>query len=215
MKQELAFTITVLVLLVASCRKEVAITRPTLKKLETEGLAYVQLPKNKYFIYKDSTTGMLDSVVVTGSDIEAIFVSAQPGLGFYSGNDAYFYETFTLILTKYDTAQQEWFYGVVNSLAKSFSLRERDRINNAEQNIVFSYPINTLLTGVDVSIMPANIIEDKLYSNIAVFTSSNGAPPTDKSYHKSTYYWVRGVGIIKREIQTGSSIKTELLVRNG
>jgi len=57
--------------------------------------------------------------------------------------------------------------------------------------------------------------EGKNYSNAAMFMFKNGLDSITTYYLKSTYYWVKGKGIIKREIETYNSIKTDLPVRNG
>jgi len=96
MKTKLFFAVTE-ALFITSCRKEKTtnqnIGEPYIQFSDT-ALAYVQLPLHKYFIYKDSATGTLDSVVVTKSDIEK---SYGPSQNFGWGNSASsYYQYFTL-----------------------------------------------------------------------------------------------------------------------
>jgi hypothetical protein len=183
------------------------------------------LPLNKYFIYKDSATGMLDSVVVKQSEVVYILIPAHRSIGLFDPDvPAYYIQKFTLLLTRNGTTSDDWFYGEAATLKMGFgapqstsdaplALRERYRISNVDKidkNHVFFYPVNPYS-----SVMPTITIEGKTYSNAIMTSIANGLEPTHQSYLKSIYYWVKGIGIIKREIRTSSSIKTELLIRNG
>ena len=221
MKKEILFAI-ITVLLIASCKKDNTNTpAPFELQFSAEALAYVQLPFNKYFIYKDSATGTLDSVVVTQSIIVKQFIPEHKSAGLFDPDrPAFYYQIFSLKLTKYNGAtQQDWFYGSATNLtfgvtssnpATPLSLVEKD-IGGA-----FNYPIIILSNPYqEVNILPSVTIEGKAYANAVVFSYANGLDMTQSSYHKSTYYWVKGTGIIKREIRTVNSTKTDLLVRNG
>src|SRR5436305_11433741 len=71
------------------------------QKLDEEGLQYIQLDTGKYFIYKDSATAILDSVVVTQSSLENEYT---PGVsrGLFDSYPAFNTEVFYLTLTKKD-----------------------------------------------------------------------------------------------------------------
>lgn len=78
---------------------------PVCIRFNPEALAFVQFLLNKYYIYKDSASGMLDSVIVTQSEIKKEF---QPEFSWQTGFGsaylpAYFYQSFSLLLT-----QREW-----------------------------------------------------------------------------------------------------------
>src|ERR1019366_3145212 len=140
MKTNLFFAVTVF-LFITSCRKEKTTNQNLVEpyiQFSAAALAWVQLPPHKYFIYKDSATGTLDSVVVTKSDIEK---SYSPSQNFGWGNSAsYYYQYFTLGLTKFSgTTSQYWFYGaafsytgsgpiVQSSDSAGLGLNERDTI---------------------------------------------------------------------------------------
>ncbi len=68
---------------------------------------------------------------------------------------------------------------------------------------------------ISVSVFPSINVEGKTYLNAVKYLTVNGADSTQPNYLKSAYYWVKGVGIIIREIQTSSSANTATLVRNG
>jgi len=75
-------------------------------------LDYIQLPANRYFIYKDSATGSSDSVRVTQSAIETSFTAATSG---FPGSPATNIDVFKLTLTKFQAqtpTNQTWFQGI-------------------------------------------------------------------------------------------------------
>lgn len=219
-------------LLIASCKKEdnadpLVTSISSFIQFPADALAYIQLPVNKYFIYKDSASGALDSVVITQSNIEKKLMPAHVGTGTLDPNiPAFNYESFTLLLSKFTgTSPQDWFYGIAVSYKTlsvpvnpvnfgELNFLERDRIKNADNGYVFIYPF-TRSVPAKVSEITSLIIEGKTYNDVASFVYSNSLDPSWSNYRKSTYYWVKGIGIIKREIQTFNSIKTETLVRNG
>lgn len=235
MKKIIASTVVATLIIVSlafftvSCKKNTPDeTPPAYLQFSAEALAYVQLPLNKYFIYKDSATATLDSVVVTKSSVEKIMAPAHQSTNLFDPNvPAFYYQLFTLQLTKYTGAsQQDWFYGMANSYLISgitpvnsdtafLLLRERDRINNADRNYVFGYPVYTSNgSTLTTFVLPTITLEGKTYANVVVYIAANGLDATQNYYLKSIYYWAKGIGIIKREVQTNSSIKTDLLVRN-
>src|SRR5688500_1088160 len=68
-----AILVSMLCNLNSSCNKPKVTTPAALEiTLNPEGLKYIQIPLEKYFIYKDSASGSLDSVVVTKSLFETI-----------------------------------------------------------------------------------------------------------------------------------------------
>ena len=221
MKKKILFAISIATLLIASCKKDNAGSQIAQYELKfsTEALAYVQLPLYKYFIYKDSATASLDSVIVTQSNLERIFVPT-PYCTLLCP-PAYFYQRFTLTLTKYNGATpQDWFYGIANNshfwvtnsdAATALYLVEKDQGGH-----VFDYPIFVSSNSYGgVTIIPSIIIESKTYLNAVVFTSSTSLDTSQSYYRKISHYWVKGIGIIKREIRTSNTVKTDLLVRNG
>ncbi len=213
--------------LFCSCKKN-KMSKPEIYNIRfsADALSYVQLPLNKYFIYKDSASGTFDSVVVTQSSIEEKY---QPEINdpgqFISHVPAFNYQDFTLLLTEYNGASQEdWFYGVASNYGKGFiiassdtaslSLLEKDRANNTNLNYVFFYPLTPYSSiQENIAVIPSINIEGKIYTNVELY--SNRIDSTSADYLRSTNYWSKGLGIIKSEIKTSSSVKTETLVRNG
>ena len=223
MKQIIALIVvtTIVAFCISSCKKDHTDTpAPFELQFSAEALAYVQLPLNKYFIYKDSATGTLDSVVVTESNIVKQFIPEHKSAGLLDPDrSAFYYQTFTLKLTKYiGGIPQDWFDGNATNLTFTVTSSNPATPLTLGNNIggAFRYPITISSNPYqEVNILPSVTIEGKTYLNVAFFSDAIGLDITQPSYHKSTYYWVKGIGIIKREIRTSTSIKTEMLVRNG
>ncbi len=183
-------------------------------KLSTEGLEYVQLTPGKYFIYKDSANGKLDSVVVTKSSVENIFTPA--GTWTFGTYAAYNAEALSLTLTKFDAGIQTiWgidFRGLTALCCPSISMDNHPvEIHDTSGVLSFSYPVcncyaSTAIQGLTV--------EGKLYNNVIQTIGDNGADPSNPDYRRAVTYWAKGVGIIKRTKTTGSDTKTYFLVRN-
>jgi len=57
--------------------------------------------------------------------------------------------------------------------------------------------------------------EGKTYRNIHRFTSTKGLNPTDANNKKISYFWVKGIGIIKKETITNNTTETLLLIQYG
>ncbi len=217
-----------LLCLLCSCKKskpQVQYTDPRSFLFSADALAYVQLPLNKYFIYKDSASGTLDSVVVTQSVLETKFHPEESGNDLYIWHvAAYYYQQFTLLLTTYnDSSPQDWFYGVAHSGPNYFTnsdtaswvdLAEIDTLNDIRvNNYAFFYPEGGSVFSLTPTIIPSLAIEGKSYSNVVFCSDSNSPDSTAAYYVKTNYYWAKGVGIIKRTIKTANYVKTENLIR--
>ncbi len=97
-----------------SCKKSKVAREPIYYQLAAKGLAYIQLPVNSYFIYQDSATATEDSVVVTTSSFEKLYIPCQGGLINLSGN--YYYQVFRLKLKASNSLPKEyWLSGTATS----------------------------------------------------------------------------------------------------
>ena len=157
---------------------------------------------------------MIDSVIVTESDLEKVFQPESTGQGTFGPVQlpAYYYQDFSLLLTSFSgTSQKDWFYGVAKSAipslspyiisdSGSLSLLEKSRTTDTPITSAFYYPLDTISTPLEkLSIIPSILIEGKMYSNVESYSNSNMIDSTNADYVRSTYYWAKGVGIIKRE----------------
>jgi hypothetical protein len=215
MKKKMLFAITIIMMLFISCKKDHTSSQ-IIATFSPEALTYVKLPLNSYYIYKDSATGILDSVVVTTSNSKLVDVPKYVGGNCLFGPctfPAYTYQEFNLRLTKFtSSSQQDWF----NCTASTMSFGRYQSTDSDPLYLcgAFKYPFHSN-TYDSVQIVSSIVIEGRLYSNVAIFAHINGQDPTSANYFKTVYYWTKGVGIIKREIQNGGSVKTDFLVRNG
>lgn len=178
----------------------------------SDALAIVQLPANRSFIYKDSATGTLDSVIVGMSSINSTLhyaTSTTPG---------WFYDTYSLILEKITpSGYTSWFRGTATCDAQALTtgayIDSTFSLSNEETGLPgFWYPLNS--TGLNqYQLIPSFTVEGKTYSQVHKFSSSNGIPPSNAAYSATVFYWVKGIGIIKRESRYFNYVMTSLLVR--
>jgi hypothetical protein len=186
-------------------------------RFDSTSLAFINVPQNRYFIYKDESTGLTDSVYVTQSMVSPVMGQSVQGP---PTTPSFLYETFALALTySSGTGNQLWFTGFAScdSQYKSVPLFiDSDFIlSNTQTNLpCFWFPFTS--SGVlQYSFLSTLTIEATPYNAVHKFSATNGLQPTQPNYLETTHYWVKGIGIIKKEIKTNNSVKTSLLVRYG
>jgi hypothetical protein len=229
MNKKIICVISLTTFFIIACKKHNADNQETTIeiKFSSDALVWVQLPLNRYFIYKDSATAALDSVVVTQSNLDTKFVPAHKSTGYLDfPSPAFYYQDFTLILTSFTgTTSNIWLKSFATTqFNRHFSsmdtsllnLNEINSGNNAYKNSIFLYPIIPASYPLQtISMIPQLTIEGKIYNNVGIFIISNTVDTSQSYYLKTTYYWVKGTEIIKREVRTSTTLKTDLLVRNG
>lgn len=204
-----AFTFAFLLLIPGiNCKKSDQQPERPYIQFPVGALEYVKLIEGNYRVYKDTASGDLDSVVITNSFISKNFFSGNgdPSLG-----PSHYYEDFILELTKWTgTSPEAWFEGIATTKYgfPDMALMEKFDIS-CFGRYVFYYPAgSTLIT------IPSITIEGKDYNDVILGVFESGFS-TDPEYNKRTYFWAKGVGIIKREIaRAGGSIKTHTLLRH-
>ena len=200
-----------------SCKKNEPGTDPALYSLKfsRKALDYVNLTIGKFFIYRDSATSLLDSVIVTNSTLEDKYNSSTTPIygGFYP---AFNHENFSLILTKYvgSISQSEWF----NGEAKLWLQLPASSTDTAAVNLgtkdQYANTYTTFNLGENDQPNYSVIVEGITYNNVVRTIYDRGLDINHPDYLKEAYYWAKGIGIIKREtIVTGGSVKTSLLLR--
>ncbi|TMI85543.1 MAG: hypothetical protein E6H08_22400 [Bacteroidetes bacterium] len=187
-------------------------------------MEYVNITPGKYLIYKDSASGMLDSVVVTKSLLENIHHAADTSVQYIFS--AFYTQEFSLTLTKFDgTLQTIWFNGMAKT--SNFFFDPPDYLNLNEiyhlsgtgtDQSTSAFAYSTLFNNypVDVySTIPSITIEGNNYTNVIFGVTDAGLEVNEPGYNKRTFYWAKEVGIIKREIITvGGAMQTHTLVRH-
>jgi hypothetical protein len=210
MKQKIILQL--LILLFVACKKNSSspADETITLKFKPEGLEFIQLTISKYFIYKDSASGNLDSVTVVKSLLENQYTPAHHSEGVFDPDiPAFNIQVFTLILE--DQFYQEWFRGNATATGASSIIASSDSSNidlrEPDAGTAFYYPADLLI--------PSITIEGKTYTDVIKHINNNGLGMDDPGYKKSTYYWAKQIGIIKREVvTTNGSVKTITLLRN-
>jgi hypothetical protein len=183
-------------------------------------LDYVRLPVGRYLIYKDSATGNTDSVVATGSFMSDYYEVPHPSLSLPGVH----YQEFSLTLTIVNGGTT-WFQGSANSRNGTYSPYGADsmariRFNPAYDNLIKDAILNIPDYGysgyINDSIYASFQVGVHLYNDVIIDTFTNISNGINSpGYFKSIYCWAKGIGIVKRTIQTDSTITTSLLERYG
>ena len=208
----------ILAILFQSCEKigpDISVTSSSYSlKFSRKALDYVKLTEKKYLIYKDSASGHLDSVVVTKSSLENKYTPEEwYWYGWYS---AYYHENFSLTLTKFTGGVgSEWFNGEAKLLISDPAYSTDIAPINLVTLDKFANSYTTFYLGEDDPTNYSMIIEGKTYNNVVTTVYDRNLDINHPDYLKETYYWAKGIGIIKRElITTGGAVKTARLLRN-
>ena len=177
-------------------------------------LSYIQLPENHYYIYKEEASGTIDSVKATKSLMSWVYKNPL------NNNPGYYHYNYELILTSFSQATpQTWYNGrafcdsdyknMVTFIDKDFNLS-----NEPSKVPAFWCPF-TSAGNQQYLYMSGLVVEGITYVQVHKFQASNGLPASDPNYLETAFYWVKGIGIIRREIKTFNSVKTFLLLRHG
>ena len=213
MKKTILYASVIAILITAGCKKNNDAPNardPIINNFSPSSLEYVKLTPGKYLVYKDSASGNLDSVLVTKSEITWITTPAIPYQDFFNhGSPAYSNYLMRLTLTKFSgISQNVWFDGYARA-----ELPTDDAISKMYEIDSTRSPLhNNIITGPPVSSIT---IETKTYTDVIKSVAVTAVDISDPAYNKSTLYWAKKIGIIKRTIvTTGGKIRTYNLLRN-
>jgi hypothetical protein len=207
------------------CKKTVENTTPPPYYQVTKELTDILLlSAGKYFVYKDSVTGLEDSVVVKESSIEKVFVPTHVEysrrVGTYMAFDAYA-DTFRLRMTNESAnGKPDWL--LISHIQKN-DLND-DNIyycskDGKELDPVLWLPASPVVTDSGrggAFILPAIQVENITYPNVYVIRNTivNTAPFIG-GVRTSEFYWVKGIGLIKRVIKDNTEPHSWTLLRKG
>ncbi len=193
-----------------ACKKDDA-PEPLHVRFNPVALEYVQLNPSRYYIYKDSATSGIDSVVVTRSNLATVLIPASNTTGFFT-IPVHNQEQFQLVFSKFrNSVSQEWLkLNAYASIGNNLPFVSVDSsgllLTEQDGTYVFAYP--------DV-VYPTMTVEGQIYNNVIKTFSTFGGDTSNTYFKDATYYWAKGIGIIKREIKTyGGSVKTQTLLRH-
>jgi hypothetical protein len=191
----------------AACKKESKPESPYVK-VPDDVWSYIKLTPGSWYIYKDSATGLTDSVDVTVSTVNY----KVPQFSNLSGNPPvtnYYNDDYNLTLKSVDLSGNEttWLDASSRSIiyyaATSPNYWELDDL--IHDIILMQYPSN--LSGYAANYkIPSAAIEGHIYSDILVVQGSLGSSPGE-------VWWTKAIGIVKLTRTVGSEIKTALLLR--
>lgn len=182
-----------------SCSKE-DLTQTPRYIIPLPALAYLQLPQNRIFAYKDSATGIVDSVVL---DRFSIYTDYQPPYTVWTGSPLFGHEeskpgyeyqkiSFRLIRVKDSSTFMEVFSidpyypngpsSSANGIVNITGFIHADNVYWTRN--IFSYPSNTKISSLTV--------ENKTYTDVIM---------SAKNYEGDPFYWAKNVGIIKFSVR--------------
>jgi hypothetical protein len=176
-----------------------------------EALDYIKFNPGKYFIYKDSATLTTDSVVVTESLLDTVSGTED---GFFGVIDHYTAQEYTLILSKIDSSGATvWVTGKASSLDGYTGNVYLDRLPTSIGGYLFRYPpgggvYQEPCNCVIERNIPAITVEGDTYTDVVLTVDEYSASK------KSSYYWAKEVGLIKRSEVNGTDTKTYTLLRH-
>ena len=176
----------------SGCKKNTNLTENfTFSK---EGLSYIQFNPGKYFIYKDSTTLTTDSVVVTESLLDTVSGTEN---GFFGVTDHYTAQEYTLMLSKIGSSNTVWLSGKASSLDEyTGNVYLIPAYIIYTSGYLFRYPPDSTISTI--------MVEGKAYKDVILMANA-----------QSTYYWAKGVGLIKSsKVDIEGIRKTYTLLRN-
>lgn len=186
-------------------------------RFDSTALLYINLPNGRYYIYKDSASGTIDSVI-TYSKMNWIYKSSVAG---NPSIPLYYYDTFDLTLANYWSYNPNLIFfkghASCDSNYKNMQVFTDSNfiLHNEETNLPAFWCPFTSTGALEYRKISSIIIEGTIYTDVHSFSANNELPLSDVNYLATTFYWLKGIGIIKKEIKTYNSIKTSLLIRYG
>lgn len=195
---------------ISACKKEIDRNYTEFKFIPSS-VEYVQLTPGKYLIYKDSANGDTDSVIVMEGILKTLTWYDNTYLLTYGPIKRFSQYILLGLMEVY--AGDWWFYGSAVAQRPMAPLNE---MTNAVEKMVEAYSSGVVHNlHYPVTIIPSLTIESKTYTDVVESIAVREVGINDPAYNKSTLYWAKGIGIIKRRvITTGGTVKTYTLIRN-
>jgi len=194
------FKICIFLLIVCSfqgCKKDAG--QGLSYALSADALAFIQFSPGKYFIYKDSTANKTDSIVITLSLLQT-YNTTTPG--WFGSTVPVTYQQYTLGMTEIDSGLTTvWLSG-------NTGVQYSSRVQLVSSDNAYNFLFQDITTNI-----PVMVVEGKTYTNVNltsnVLLSGFGADAII-----SSYYWAKGVGLIKRIETKGLVTQTYTLLRS-
>jgi hypothetical protein len=176
------------------CKKEEKPDYPYLE-MPDEVWDYIRLSLGSWYIYKDSASGVTDSVEVT-------YIELQKRKPRYFGPQPHYYDEYTFALDKVDLSGNKTLWLYANS-STNMSLADPNLSYWLYQDslVLMQYPSN-LPGSPSIYKIPSATIEGNVYADIMVVASNAGV-----------VWWAKGIGIVKLSRFVNGNIQTSLLLR--
>lgn len=165
---------------------------------------YIKLTPGSWYIYKDSATGLTDSVIVTMSTVN--FKVPQYGNLFGNSYLDHHNDDYRILLEKVDASENKtvWLDAGSQSVISYGSNIDSYWILHDLFNgiILMQYPSITPFSTTQVYKIQNISIEGNSYTDVQVIRAYDAA-----------VWWAKGVGIVKMTYLKDNEIKTTLLLR--
>ena len=210
------FYLVIIFLVLESCSKEE--TKEVLYlKIDPEALKYIKFDPGKYYIYKDSSSGRLDSVLLTHNTLST---QRNPGTSssWGGGTPPYTTETIQIILHRFgDNVGVNWFKADGQPVLP-FSYPNYS--SNDSASIILTEIINSPGGGVvqihgafSSTRTPFSLtVEGVTYPSVILGGISS---PSYYANSLREFYWAKNVGIIKRVLTLEDVRYVSTLIRHG
>jgi hypothetical protein len=205
-----------LLLLITGCSKKEQPGEVIALKIHPEALKYLKFDPGKYYIYRDSTTGRLDSVLISENAHTTLYVPAY--VSTFASVPEHTTEAIQIILHRYgDSFGTEWLKAGGQS-ELGFSLLRYT--SNDSASITLTETINmpgggvTQIYGVFSSTStPFSItVEGVTYPSVIL---GGFVDPTYYANSLREFYWARNVGVVKRVLTLNNVRYVSTLLRHG
>jgi hypothetical protein len=187
-----------------NCRKEHKPPEKPYIEIPKDVWAYIKLTPGSWYIYKDSATGLTDSVIVTMSTMN--FKVPQYGNIFGNSYLDHYNDDFRVILQKVDPSENKTVWLDASSRSVIYFGSNIDSywiLEDLFKGItLMQYPSKTPFSTSQIHKIQNISIEGNTYTDVQVIGRDAAA-----------IWWARGVGIVKMTYLKDNEIKTTLLLR--
>jgi hypothetical protein len=192
---------------VPGCKKAGPIkTGPDTLRLSPNALSYISVPVGKYRIFKDSATGILDSVLVVKNNLTIEYRCCD--FFAFTTYPPYYAQGIEMTWEKKNPPVAEWLK-VQGTVARFFA---RDISNVPFSLMDTSFRAIFFMLDNEQPIPSLNV-DGHTYNNVFVESVEYATGQGNNSFYVSLYYWAKGIGLIKQTIANSAGIKTTYLVR--
>src|SRR6478672_5489400 len=193
------------VLITPGCKKDPDTENPVDNtynvSLSRDALEYINFPVGKYFIYKIPGHIALDSVRVVSSGLDIVNLPKNVNTGFPEHN----IERYRIRMNKYANSTggttmliTEWLWAT--TVPKALSPYANSTTADVRLEFSGTSAGETVFFGRhNIPGTETLTVEGVTYTNVIKTETDNGLPVTDPNYKKNTFYWAKGVGIVRRE----------------